>query len=241
MTQRAQPRVVLLPAIRQAKSSLLRGYWLPSQLADFLAAADDLGLRFESLPDADANVDGGSRCTLVFDAWEQEFLRHAWPVLQDLDGTFGLVLQSAGIGQSRRQVLGDRRQVPAWSDMKALTDLGVDVVSGGHEGYDLASLAPEVMFGELLRSRCEIERRLGLTPRGLRYPYGRVDARVAAVAADAGFQFGLALRGAVDADPMRCAVMRPMRWESPSRFARRIQRVDRRVGSVGVLAAESEG
>jgi hypothetical protein len=222
MTRRALPRVVLLPAIRPARWSLFRGFWRPGQLSEFLVAADRQGLRFTSFASQEWRSDPRGPVVLVFECWDSHFLREAWPRLVDLDGTCAVAVRSAVMGQRRHHLMNDGPRIPSWSDLRELTRLGVDVVSAGHEGYDLVSLPSEVAFGELLRSKCETERRVGVTPRALLYPYDRVDARVAAVCRDAGFEFGLVRRANVEGDPHRCPVLRPRAWESPASFVRRI-------------------
>ncbi len=238
MTQVLPPRVVVLPAIRASRSSRILGCWSSDQLSTFLSVCDRQGLRFEGFREEDGPVRSSPRAVLVFEHWEEAFLREAWPVLQDLDGSFAIVLRTATLGQAQRQFFGERRFAPTWSELSALTKVGVDVVSGGHEGYDLTAVPPEVVFGELLRSRCEIERRLHFVPRALRYPFGRVNDEVARVAADAGFHFGLVGgSGRID-DPLRCPTLRPRRLESARSFAQRVLReVDDAGGSHSRLAA----
>lgn len=215
-------RVVLLPRMTPRSSSLLRGRWSARALQEFVEAATALGISFVSLEHLLDATSPPLSVALVFDRFDAGLLRLGLPILEEYGAGYSVVVESARVGQRRPRGLRQRGPVPPWSELKRMVARGGDVVSGGHHGVSLLSLSTEVAYGELLRSRCEIERRLGRPPRAIRYPFGEVDAVMAEVAGKAGFEMGLVEQAESEVDALRWPVLRPRRLESPTRFARRI-------------------
>lgn len=215
-------RVVLLPRIASGGTSLLRGHWTAADLREFLEASARHGLRLESIETLLTDPPAGAPVGLVLDRFDRGLLHHARPVLEEAGVGFTVVLESARVGQLRRTGLREREAVPPWSEVRDLVRRGGDVASGGHHGVSLRALAPEVIYGELLRSRCEIDRRVGRPPRALRYPFGEVTPEIAHVAERAGFELGLCTQGSAVVEEMQWPVLRPGRLEGPARFARRV-------------------
>jgi peptidoglycan/xylan/chitin deacetylase (PgdA/CDA1 family) len=70
-----------------------------------------------------------------------------------------------------------------WADLEALVRGGVDVGVHTHTHPRLTALSPAAIGDEMDRCSETLRRRLGVETRYCAYPYGAVDARVAASAA----------------------------------------------------------
>ena len=222
MALHPRSRVVLLPRVASGGTSLLRGHWNEGDLRDFLEASRRHGLDLVSLERLLVDPPPGEPVGLVFDRFDRGLLHHALAQVEEWGVGFTVVLESARVGQLRRAGLREREAVPPWSSVRDLVRRGGDVASGGHHGVSLRALEPEVIYGELLRSRCEIERRVGRPPRALRYPFGAVSPEIAHVAERAGFEFGLCTQVTGVVEELQWPVLRPGRLERPARFARRV-------------------
>jgi peptidoglycan/xylan/chitin deacetylase (PgdA/CDA1 family) len=156
-----------------------------------------------------------------FDHPGGDFLELAWPLLQ-ARAIQPLIFVSTGqVGRTQRRGpnTGFRQvQSIAWAELEGLVARGATVQCQGHCGADLTRLPAEIAFGDLMRSRREIEKRLGVEPIALGYPAGAANAEVAELAVKAGFQMGF-LRGArwrtAERLPGLAALLlprRPMGW-----------------------------
>ena len=70
-----------------------------------------------------------------------------------------------------------------WSSLAALADSGFSLGAHSRTHPDLTKVDPEALRDEVLGSVDAIERKAGVRPSCFAYPYGRVNAAVAAVAA----------------------------------------------------------
>lgn len=80
-------------------------------------------------------------------------------------------------------------------EIVALAGEGVGIGSHGMNHLDWTRLGDAALHDELVASRAWLERATGRRVDALSYPWGRVDARVAAAARAAGYRLGFALRG----------------------------------------------
>jgi len=93
-----------------------------------------------------------------------------------------------------------------WDSVRALGTAGFSFGSHCERHLPLTRLSDGEALGEMVRSKEEIERRTGTKVRTLSYPFGRTDARVARLAAEAGYRaaFTLYPSGASgETDPFR--------------------------------------
>ncbi len=91
-------------------------------------------------------------------------------------------------------------------EIVALAGEGVGIGSHGVHHLDWTRLSDGALREELTASRAWLERATGRRIDALSYPWGRVDARVAAAARAAGYRLGFALRGVRDAERAERAV-----------------------------------
>jgi peptidoglycan/xylan/chitin deacetylase (PgdA/CDA1 family) len=80
-----------------------------------------------------------------------------------------------------------------WDELGELAGRGWEVGSHTCSHPRLTRTGDEQLASELERSRAALEEALGRPCRSVAYPYGDVDARVIAAAADAGYGYGAAL------------------------------------------------
>jgi peptidoglycan/xylan/chitin deacetylase (PgdA/CDA1 family) len=82
-----------------------------------------------------------------------------------------------------------------WAELRALHADGWEVGSHTVDHPRLTALDDDEAAGQLAASRAELEAGLGAPVRSVAYPYGAVDARVAALAGAAGYAAGAGLPG----------------------------------------------
>ena len=176
--------------------------------AETLARAGYRALGFEELR---ARLDGavtparGPEVVLTFDDGYAGLARHAFPVLADL-GLKALVFvisDYVGRDNSWDVQYGWRRFAHLdWDDLARWQDKGIEVHSHGATHARLTWLPDAEALEELERSRQAIAARLGRAPGGIAYPFGSVDGRLRALAAQAGYVLGFAGPGRRGADPL---------------------------------------
>ena len=130
---------------------------------------------------------------LSFDHAGPEFLEEVVPALLVREIPCVLFVPTASVGRISGKGLGPlrtRHRQMGWQQLRALARRGVRTQPAGHHLLDLRSVSPEVAFGELIRSRREIERRLQQEARALVYPFGSVDLQMSDLARRAGFTLG---------------------------------------------------
>ncbi len=150
-------------------------------------------VRFLDLEDYCRAVDGeidGSGLLLAFETAEADFLTTALPVLSERGLPAVLFVATASVGHVLVQGFGPFRRESSflsWSQLRKLQAAGIRTQSAGHRQIDLRSVPPEVAFGDLIRSRRELEHRLSEEAIALSYPHRSVDEEVADLARRAGF------------------------------------------------------
>jgi peptidoglycan/xylan/chitin deacetylase (PgdA/CDA1 family) len=194
---------VVLGCPRLVERARLGWRWItPDQLERALDGLLGAGLRFVDLGAFLRRIAGPSEesareVLLSFDASDVAVLDLAWPRLE-ARGIHPLVfVRTAYVGRRRAAVLPRSRSLQLnWSELRFLAEQGAAIGAQGHYGIDPRSVALEVAYGDLLRSRRELENRLGTDPIALSYATGRGDAEERHLAARAGFRlaFGRRLR-----------------------------------------------
>lgn len=199
----------------------------PSQFRRQLELLVRRGYRGATFTDA---VTGGSSRDLVvtFDDAYLSVLEVAHPILESfgLPATVFVVTDFAGDG---RPLEWERSKVwrgPAfegelrgmtWSQLAGLAGSGWEIGSHTRTHPHLTRLADDQLNEELRGSREAIEQALGRPCTSLAYPFGDVDARVAAAASEAGY-----LTAAIEDVRRRNLFMWPRvgiyRADSPTRF-----------------------
>lgn len=170
----------------------------PAQLRAQLGLLVRRGYRGSTFTDA-VTAGGSSRDVVVtFDDAYLSVLELAHPILESLGlpGTVFVVTDFAGDG---RPLEWERSKVwrgPAyegelrgmtWSQLGDLAEAGWEIGSHTRTHPRLTRLSDEELDRELRGSREAIEQALGRPCTSLAYPFGDVDARVAAAAAEAGY------------------------------------------------------
>jgi len=103
---------------------------------------------------------------------------------------------------------------------------GIRTQSAGHRHLDLRSVPPEVAFGDLIRSRRELERRLSEEAIALCYPHRSVDEEVADLAHRAGFELAFGPAAGRVSDPLfDLARVALKTTDSPSALLHRVQKL----------------
>lgn len=124
----------------------------------------------------------------------------------------------------------------SWDDLAELADLGWEVGSHTASHPRLTRLPSDRLAEELEESRRTLELRLGSCS-SIAYPYGDVDDRVAAAAADAGYTGGAALgRWPGDSAPMRSPRVGIYRRDTGKRFTLKTSRPLRRLAASRPMA-----
>jgi peptidoglycan/xylan/chitin deacetylase (PgdA/CDA1 family) len=202
------PRPPVLACPKVVESAPLRlpgGRISRDRLAALLDQLLAAGYRFLDVDDwlaADAGVDRG--LLLSFDDGSVDFVDRVVPVLRPRRIPGALFVATSRVGRRMGRRLGLLRAVRpqlSWEDLRGLAGEGIRAQSAAHHPVDLTGLPPEMAFGDLMRSRRELERRLGDPAPLLAYPHMAVDPVVADLAARVGFQvaFGRGrLGGAMD-------------------------------------------
>lgn len=123
---------------------------------------------------------------ITFDDGFQDFADVAWPVMQDYGFAPIIYLPTAHVGRRENWVGGhpEPRPLMGWPTIRRLAAEGVAFGSHSVSHPNLDTLAPEVLEAELVRSRAEIEHKLGARVVHFAPPYGaagpKVRARIAA-------------------------------------------------------------
>lgn len=189
------PTLVCFP--RVVKRPILDRGWITADgLARHLTAMRDAGCVFVDLSRflETGAADSGPEVVVAFGDEGPEFLELAWPILQQLDVAPVLFVRTAQVGRVRRSLLPGGVVAPnlSWTELRRLASQGVSVQSGGHHGLDAARVPAEMVFGDLIRSRRELENRLGEEAIALQYPFDHGSDVARGLAAQAGFQLGFA-------------------------------------------------
>lgn len=187
----------------------LAGHSTPEQVAAQLEQLVDLGFQFVSLDayrqrPAGSGLSSAPRVLLTFDHPTAPAFELLWPTLSRLGIAPVLFVTTGAVGRRRRPFLPfgpTPDESLTWAELVDLRRGGASIQCHGHTGARLPQLPPEIAFGDLMRSRREVELRLGTVPIALSYPSGAADAVVADLASKAGFQLGFTRTRRVRLEP----------------------------------------
>lgn len=123
---------------------------------------------------------------LTFDDGFQDFADVAWPVMARHGFRPIVYLPTAFIGRAEgwRGIADPPRALMGWGTIRALARDGVEFGSHTVHHPSLDALSAEEVEAELIRSRAEIEERIGQPVRHFAPPYGLASSRVRAQIAE---------------------------------------------------------
>lgn len=152
---------------------------------------------------------GKKEILLTFDDGYDCIAQIAAPVLERLGvpALVFLVTRFAGSENSWELGLpGRKARHMDWETVGSLASRGFSFGSHGESHRPLPRMSGEEALGEMVRSKEEIERRIGEEVLSLSYPFGRTDRETALLAAQAGYRAAFTLYPSGDAgttDPFR--------------------------------------
>jgi peptidoglycan/xylan/chitin deacetylase (PgdA/CDA1 family) len=138
---------------------------------------------------------------VTFDDAFLSVLKHAHPILSKL-GLPGTVFAPTVFMDARQRLAwpgidnwadtqwDEELQSMRWGDLKELVDDGWEVGSHTRTHPHLTQLDDQAAYQELVQSRSECRAQLDRDCTTVAYPYGDVDARIAGLAAEAGYSGG---------------------------------------------------
>ncbi len=146
-------------------------------------------------------LDGGRAAAerevlLTFDDGYRELLDRAIPALEARRVPALLFLVTDYAGKENAWELGLPWRKAAhmgWDEAADLAKRGFSFGSHGRTHRDLTTLPAAELADELAGSKARLEERLGTPPRSLSYPFGRVNARVAAASERSGYRAAFSL------------------------------------------------
>ena len=184
----------------------------------------------------------GRTVAITFDDAYLSVLTLAKPLLDEAGFTATVYAPTAYLDTPERplswdgieQWLGgehERELLPmSWDQLGGLSEAGWEIGSHTRTHPHLTTLDDETLHSELLRSREEVEERLGRPCPTIAYPYGDYDERVVQAAAAAGYSAAGTL-------PARLHSERPLAWprvgiyhaDDERRFRMKVSRTVRRL------------
>ena len=175
------------------------------------------GWRGTTFHDAVAGPSAGPALAITFDDAYLSVLQLAYPILSELGLPATVFAPTALISDLRRPLswpgIAAWAQTPhrgeleamSWSDLRFLAAQGWEIGSHTRTHPRLTQLDDAELSTELEGSRLECASNLGIACDTIAYPYGDVDARVAAAASAAGYTAAAALSSSLRPDG-------PHRW-----------------------------
>jgi peptidoglycan/xylan/chitin deacetylase (PgdA/CDA1 family) len=200
--ERAGRRLPRVLAYHKVTGFELGGTWVgPDRFVRQMDAILEAGFRFIDETLFLEALDGGRQCTgreilLTFDDGYRGLIDRAIPALEARGIGALIFLVSAFIGKWNEWELnlpGRRFRHLGWDEIEDLARAGFSFGSHARTHRDLTRLSPEALRDELVRSREEIESRLGAPVRSLSYPYGRASGAVRREAELAGYRAAFTL------------------------------------------------
>jgi len=139
---------------------------------------------------------GEKEVLLTFDDGYDCVASSAAPVLERMGVPALVFLVSGYVGAENDWELGlpgRRARHMDWDTIRELGSAGFSFGSHCRNHLPLTRLSSEDALLEMVRSKEEIERRAGTMVQSLSYPFGRTDARVSRLAAEAGYRAAFTL------------------------------------------------
>jgi peptidoglycan/xylan/chitin deacetylase (PgdA/CDA1 family) len=197
VTVTAHPAWQSLPALMYHSVSAVAGPMRdlavpPERLAEQLHALTAAGYRLVGLTEALDLLEQGCTDRLVavtFDDGYRDFLTAAVPVLADA-GAGATLYASVGHLGRHADWLGrwapDFGRLLTWDELAEVADAGIEIGNHSLVHHPLDVLPAAQLREETVRSKDELEQRLGRRVRGFAYPHGYNGARVRAAVLAAG-------------------------------------------------------
>lgn len=157
-----------------------------------------------------------SALAITFDDGYEGLAEHAFPVLADhaFRALVFVITDHVGGENTWDVQYGWRRfRHLDWDTLGRWQERGIEVHAHGATHARLTWLPDDEAREELARAREAITRRLGAAPCGISYPFGAVDARVRALALEAGYSLGFAGPGAAGGDPLALPRLPVYQWD----------------------------
>lgn len=211
------------------------------------------GYRGATFSEACASRSPHPRVVVTFDDAFTSVGDLAFPILDELGlpGTVfavsdfassGRPLQWDGIAQWRGGEHDHELAGMDFSRLAELRDAGWEIGSHTVAHPRLSHLADRELHRELVDSRAACEQALGAPCRSIAYPYGDMDARVAAAADAAGYEFAAALRSPPDPSTrMNWKRVGIYRRDDLDRFKLKVSPAMRSLQSMGGRALAASG
>lgn len=176
---------------------------LPDRFAAQLQTLADRGYRGVTFTDAVTGRARGRCVAVTFDDGYRSVLELGRPILDGLGWPATIFVPTAfvggdeplrwpGIDEWADTEHADELLPLSWDQLRELRDAGWEVGSHTHSHPHLTTLGDDELRAELSDARMVCEREMGSCT-SIAYPYGDVDARVIAAAADAGYATGAGL------------------------------------------------
>ena len=197
VTVTSRPGWTTLPALMYHSVSAVGGPMRdlavpPALLAEQLGALRDAGYRLVGLSEALDLLEAGSTDRLLavtFDDGYRDFLTEGVPVLKET-GTGATLYASVGHLGRTADWLGrwapDFGKLLTWDELAEVADAGIEIGNHSLIHHPLDVLPAPQLREETLRSKDELEQRLGRRVRSFAYPHGYNGARVRAAVLAAG-------------------------------------------------------
>lgn len=177
----------------------------PAEFADHVAAVADSGARPITVAALAEMLETGAEVpantvVLTFDDGFADMATGALPVLAAHQWPATLFVTTGAIGATASWMPGDRRPMLSWSALAELTSQGIEI--GAHTVHhpQLDTVPREDARSEIVRSKVELEQRLGRRVVSFAYPHGYHDRHVRQLTVDAGFTSASAVKHAFSSD-----------------------------------------
>jgi peptidoglycan/xylan/chitin deacetylase (PgdA/CDA1 family) len=152
----------------------------PSQFDDQLATLHDAGTRFVTVDEVPALLadpaaaDGRPTVAVTIDDGLADLATGAVPALARYRAPATLFVPTAFVGATASWLRGDdgRRPMITWPALAELADAGLEVGSHGHRHLASDVNHPDLVRTDALRSRAQLEDRLGRPIRSFCFPFG---------------------------------------------------------------------
>lgn len=134
---------------------------------------------------------------ITFDDGFESCVRHAVPVLQELNFTAVFYLVAGLMGRESSWLVPERGcsfPLVDWQSARQLQEAGFQCGAHTMSHPRLTTLTSDACMAELRDARRLMEDHLGGRVRHLAYPFGDLDARVRTLAADAGYETACTVR-----------------------------------------------